>query len=73
MQQAEWVAKNFIANGRPRVQRGRHTSCLSKAGNRNVLDRLFYNKPERAMAMTLKGPAGNEQAYTDAFNEVFGA
>ena len=23
--------------------------------------------------MTLKGPAGNEQAYVDAFNEVFGA
>ena len=34
--------------------------------------RQYYNKPENALKMTIKGPAGDEQAYVDAFNEVFG-
>ena len=42
-------------------------------GPRRPARRLFYNKPENALKMTIKGPAGDEQAYVDAFNEVFGA
>jgi hypothetical protein len=26
-----------------------------------------------ALAMTLKGPAQDQQAYTEAFNKIFGA
>jgi spermidine/putrescine-binding protein len=56
MQQAPWIAKNFLANGRH--------------GDR--ARRQYYNQPERALKMTIKGPAQDEQAYVDAFNEVFG-
>ena len=31
------------------------------------------DQPEKALEMTLKGPAGDQQAYTEAFNKVFGA
>ncbi|AQT82120.1 hypothetical protein B1R94_27025 [Mycolicibacterium litorale] len=72
MQQADWIAKNFIANGRPLFNEQAY-KLLVDQGEQERADRLFYNKPEKALEMTLKGPAGNEQAYTDAFNEVFGA
>ena len=42
-------------------------------GYKERADLLFYNQPERALKMTLKGPSGNVQAYIDAFNSVFGA
>jgi hypothetical protein len=46
---------------------------LVAKGDGDRARRLLYNRPDLALKMTLKGPSGNEQAYTDAFNEVFGA
>ena len=72
MQQAPWIAKNFLTNGRPLFNE-KAFKMLVNQGHGDRARRLFYNKPEAALKMTLKGPAGNEQAYVDAFNEVFGA
>jgi spermidine/putrescine transport system substrate-binding protein len=71
-EQAPWIAKNFITNGRPLFNEKAY-KLLVNQGHGNRARRLLYNKPERALQMTIKGPAGNEQAYVDAFNEVFGA
>ena len=45
---------------------------LVNNGHGDRARRQYYNKPENALKMTIKGPAGDEQAYVDAFNEVFG-
>ena len=71
MQQAPFIAQNFITNGRPLFNE-RSYKMLVNQGHGDRAQRLLYNQPEKALAMTLKGPSGNEQAYTDAFNEVFG-
>ena len=71
MEQAPWIAKNFLANGRPLFNEKAY-KILVNTGHKERADRLFYNKPERPLSMTLKGPSGNTQAYIDAFNEVFG-
>ena len=72
MQQAPWIAKNFITNGRPLFNESAY-KILVNTGHGDRARRQYYNKPENALKMTIKGPAGNEQAYVDAFNEVFGA
>jgi spermidine/putrescine-binding protein len=72
MEQADWIAKNFIANGRPLFNEKAY-KLLVDQGHKERADLLLYNKPEEALKMTLKGPSSNEQAYIDAFNEVFGA
>ena len=72
MEQADWIAKNFIANGRPLFNEKAY-KLLVDQGQKERADLLLYNKPEEALKMTLKGPSSNEQAYIDAFNEVFGA
>jgi spermidine/putrescine-binding protein len=72
MQQAPWIAKNFLTNGRPLFNEKAY-KLLVNQGHGNRARRLLYNQPEKALEMTIKGPAGNEQGYTDAFNEVFGA
>ncbi len=72
MEQADWIAKNFIANGRPLFNEKAY-KVLVDQGQQERADHLQYNHPELALGMTLKGPSGNEQAYIDAFNEVFGA
>ncbi len=72
MAQAKWIAQNFIANGRPLFNEQAY-KVLVDQGYKDRADGLFYNKPERALEMHLKGPSGNEQAYIDAFNQVFGA
>jgi len=72
MQQADWIAKNFLTNGRPLFNEKAY-KLLVDQGHEDRAKRLLYNQPEKALEMTIKGPAGNEQAYTDAFNEVFGA
>jgi spermidine/putrescine-binding protein len=72
MQQADWIAKNFLTNGRPLFNEKAY-KLLVDQGHGDRAKRLLYNQPEKALQMTIKGPAGNEQAYTDAFNEVFGA
>jgi len=70
MEQAPWIAKNFLANGRPLFNEKAY-KILVNTGHKERADRFFYNHPERPLGMTLKGPSGNTQAYIDAFNEVF--
>ena len=70
MEQAPWIAKNFLANGRPLFNEKAY-KILVNTGHKERADRFFYNHPERPVSMTLKGPSGNAQAYIDAFNEVF--
>src|SRR3989442_2801792 len=72
MEQAPWIAKNFLANGRPLFNEKAY-KILVNIGHKERADRFFYNHPERPLSMTLKGPSGNAQAYIDAFNEVFGS
>jgi spermidine/putrescine-binding protein len=71
MQQAPWIAKNFVTNGRPLFNE-KAFKILVNMGHGDRARRQYYNKPENALKMTIKGPAGDEQAYVDAFNEVFG-
>ena len=72
MEQAPWIAKNFLANGRPLFNEKAY-KILVNNGHKARADRFFYNQPERPISMTLKGPSGNVQAYIDAFNEAFAA
>jgi spermidine/putrescine transport system substrate-binding protein len=72
MAQAPWIAQNFLVNGRPLFNEKAY-KWLVNHGYKQRADLLFYNDPERALKMTLKGPSGNVQAYIDAFNQVFGA
>ncbi len=69
MEQAPWIAKNFLTNGRPLFNEKAY-KILVNTGHKERADRFFYNDPERPLKMTLKGPSGNAQAYIDAFNEV---
>ena len=71
MQQAPWIAKNFVTNGRPLFNEKAY-KILVNSGHGDRARRQYYNRPDRALKMTIKGPAGDEQAYVDAFNEVFG-
>ncbi len=72
MEQAPWIAKNFLVNGRPLFNEKAY-KILVNTGHKERADRFFYNDPERPLSMTLKGPSSNAQAYIDAFNEVFAA
>jgi spermidine/putrescine-binding protein len=72
MEQAPWIAKNFITNGRPLFNEKAY-KILVNQGHKERADRFFYNHPERPLSMTLKGPSSNAQAYIDAFNEAFGS
>src|SRR3954468_19914515 len=72
MQQAPFIAQNFLTNGRPLFNEKAYKMLVNQ-GHGDRAHRLLYDQPDKALAMTLKGPSGNEQAYTDAFNEVFGA
>jgi hypothetical protein len=72
MAQPKWIAQNFIVNGRPLFNEQAY-KLLVNQGYKERADLLYYNQPERALKMTLKGPSGNNQAYIDAFNQVFGA
>ena len=72
MEQAPWIAKNFLANGRPLFNEKAY-KILVNTGHKERADAFFYNKPETPLKMVLKGPSGNAQAYIDAFNEVFGS
>jgi spermidine/putrescine-binding protein len=72
MEQAPWVAKNFLVNGRPLFNEKAYKMLVNQ-GYKERADLLWYNQPDKALQMTLKGPSGNVQAYIDAFNQVFGA
>ena len=71
-EQAPWIAKNFLTNGRPLFNEQAYKMLVNQ-GHGDRARRLLYNRPDLALKMTIKGPAGDQQAYTDAFNEVFGA
>jgi spermidine/putrescine-binding protein len=71
-EQAPYIAQNFITNGRPLFNEQAY-KILVNQGHGDRARRLLYNRPDLALKMTIKGPAGDQQAYTDAFNEVFGA
>jgi spermidine/putrescine-binding protein len=72
MEQANWVAQNFLVNGRPLFNEKAY-KILVNQGHKERADLLWYNQPERALQLTLKGPSGNVQGVIDAFNQVFGA
>ena len=72
MEQAPWVAQNFLVNGRPLFNEKAYKMLVNQ-GYKERADLLWYNQPDKALQMTLKGPSGNVQAYIDAFNQVFGA
>lgn len=69
--QAEWVAQNFLDNGRPLFNEAAY-KLLVDGGHKDKADRYLYNKPEDSLKMRLKGPAGNVDAYIQTFNSVFG-
>jgi spermidine/putrescine-binding protein len=71
-EQAEYVAANFILNGRPLFNEKAY-KILVNQGQQERADRFLYNKPETVLTMTLKGPGTSTQGAIDAFNEVFGA
>jgi spermidine/putrescine transport system substrate-binding protein len=71
-EQAPWIAKNFLTNGRPLFNEKAYKILVAQ-GHGDRARRLLYNQPQKALKMTIKGPAGDEQAYVDAFNEVMGA
>ncbi len=69
--QAEYVAQNFLDNGRP-LWNEKAYQLLVDGGHKDQADRYLYNQPEQALKMRLKGPAGNVDAYVQTFNSVFG-
>lgn len=70
--QADWIAKNFLKYGRPLFNEKAY-KLLVDQGHKEEADRMLYNQPELAFEQTLVGPAQNQQAVTDAYNEVFGS
>jgi putative spermidine/putrescine transport system substrate-binding protein/spermidine/putrescine transport system substrate-binding protein len=71
-EQAEYIAANFILNGRPLFNEKAYT-ILKNQGQQERADRFLYNKPETVLTMTLKGPGTSTQGAIAAFNDVFGA
>jgi spermidine/putrescine-binding protein len=71
-EQAEYIAANFILQGRPLFNEKAY-KLLVNQGQKERADRFLYNKPETVLTMTLKGPGQSTQGVIDAFNEVFGA
>ena len=70
-EQAEYIAANFMLNGRPLFNEAAY-KILVNQGQQERADRFLYNKPETVQTMDLKGPGTSTQAVIDAFNEVFG-
>jgi spermidine/putrescine-binding protein len=70
--QAEYIAENFLINGRPCFNEKAY-KILVDQGHQELADRFFYNQPEEAFKMRLKGPSEDAQAVIDQFNEIFGA
>jgi spermidine/putrescine transport system substrate-binding protein len=73
METPEWTAKIFLKNGHPMLNEKAY-KVLVDMGKKDQADRALYNEPDKHIAsLKLWGPSNNEQAYTDTFNEVFGA
>jgi spermidine/putrescine-binding protein len=72
MKTPENDAALFLQNGNPYLNEKAY-KLLVNQGKKEQADLSLFNQPEQVMEMKLWGPATNDQAYTDAFNEVFGA
>ena len=70
--QAEWCAQNMLDNGRPLFNE-RAYKLLVDGGHKEAADLVFYNQPELALKMRLKGPSTRTDDYLKNFNSVFGA
>jgi spermidine/putrescine-binding protein len=66
---AEWIAQNFLEFGRPLFNEAAY-KLLVEQGHQERADRYFYNQPDIAVNMTLKGPAPRLEDYINAFNEA---
>jgi spermidine/putrescine-binding protein len=73
MQQSEWIVQNFTTNWRPLFNEKAAKELTADPKTADNAKRLFMDNPEKALQMTLKGPAQDQQAYTETFNQVFGA
>ena len=73
MQKSEWIVANFTTNWRPLFNETAAKALTADPKTADNAKRLFMDDPEKALSMTLKGPAQDQQAYTEAFNKVFGA
>ena len=73
MQRSEFIVQNFTTNWRPLFNEKAAKALTSDPKTAEAAKRLFMDNPEKALSMTLKGPAQDQQAYTEAFNRVFGA
>lgn len=71
MSQAEYIAENFLSNGRPLFNEAAY-KLLVDNGHQEQADRYYYNRPDIAFSLDLKGPSENVDAYVANFNEVFG-
>jgi ABC-type spermidine/putrescine transport system permease subunit I len=69
--QPEYIAENFIRNGRPLFNESAY-KILVDSGEQERADRFLFNKPETVLTMTLKAPGTSTQGAIEAFNEVFG-
>jgi spermidine/putrescine-binding protein len=65
-------AELFLKNGNPYLNEKAY-KLLVNQGKQELADLSLFNQPEKVMEMKLWGPSNNDQAYTDTFNEVFGA
>lgn len=72
MKTPENDAELFLKNGNPYLNEAAY-KLLVNQGKQELADLSLFNKPEDVLKMKLWGPSTNDQAYTDAFNEVFGA
>jgi len=68
---AEYIAQNFLDNGRPLFNEAAY-KLLVNNGQKDRADRYLYNQPEQSLNMTLKGPGGRIQDYITTFTSVFG-
>jgi hypothetical protein len=69
------VAQRFLMYPHPYFSESAY-KLLVDQGHQELADRLLYNQPELAFdedRVALVAPPPDQQAYTDAFNEVFGA
>ena len=73
MQRSEFIVENFTTNWRPLFNETAAKVLTSDPKTAEAAKRLFMDNPDKALTMTLKGPAQDQQAYTEAFNRVFGA
>ncbi|MCW2691319.1 MAG: Spermidine/putrescine-binding protein [Mycobacterium sp.] len=73
MQRSEFIVQNFTTNWRPLFNEAAAKILTNDPKTAENAKRLFMDNPDKALTMTLKGPAQDQQAYTEAFNRVFGA